>query len=164
MKCPVCHVSNQAEVNSCAQCGSDLSIHKTLNRLKDFSVVTPANVFSDEKVMPTRVEGKLALTLGVVSCLSLLGLVILSVFFANVVGKLDTLTKEIDTLRAQAQAKVEVNRREKEQDKLLEIETLSSLASSLQATTQLLSQEVKGRRDLEAREKLASARSTQAPE
>ena len=127
-------------------------------------MVTPANVFSDEKVMPTRVEGKLALTLGVVSCLSLLGLVILSVFFANVVGKLDTLTKEIDTLRAQAQAKVEVNRREKEQDKLLEIETLSSLASSLQATTQLLSQEVKGRRDLEAREKLASARSTQAPE
>ena len=125
-------------------------------------MTTPGDVFSAEKLMPIRKGSKVTLTLSIVSSVSFVGLVILSVFFVNVVGKLDILTKELDAMRAQTQTKVETDRSDRKQVQLVEIETLNALATSLQVTTQILSQEVKSRRDLETREKLASARPSQA--
>lgn len=156
MKCPICQVSNVSEALTCSQCGSDLAVHKTLNRLRELAMSKSPDLTQPAQA-PLQRDSKLILwSLVTISSVSLVGFALLSYFLQSTLNHMNQLTQKMDAIQTQVFQKIENTEEEKEQHKALQAQTIHSLAMSLQLTSESLQQEIKLQKKEENTEKLAT--------
>jgi uncharacterized membrane protein YvbJ len=155
VKCPVCDFTNANEALACSQCGSNLTMHHALGRVKDFIMnQNERESGGSSSANPALANGVPKIIFSTAVGFLLLGIVLLSHFLLGAHQRLDSISKEIDLLRKENQTSAALRNRNDSPD----IETLRSLANTLHLTTEILQQESKNRQDIQERERLANAK------